>query len=88
MYPTGSKLQYIYDLLCDMKRSDSIAVYFEGGMSTCYTICGNVVEIPQPFRMTFGMFRSYATRIANEHGMVIKTRTGEEGNYLYIWRVI
>lgn len=92
MYPSGSKLQFTYDLLCSIPSGTAISVSFDSGISLCFTEgkqenC-KVVGIPEPFRMTHGMFRSYATRIANEQGMVIKTRTTNEGSTLFIWRVM
>ena len=92
MYPFGSKLQYVYELLCSIPQGTAISVSFSGGLSLCMTEGKDencrVVDIPEMFRMTHGMFRSYATRIANEQGMVIKTKTTRECSTMFIWRVM
>lgn len=92
MYPFGSKLQYVYELLCSIPQGTAISVSFSDGVSLCLTegIEDNckVIDIHEMFRMTHGMFRSYATRIANEQGMVIKTKTTGECSTMFIWRVM
>lgn len=92
MYPFGSKLQYVYELLCSIPQGTAMSVSFINGISLCVTegkeeSC-KAVDIPEMFRMTHGMLRSYATRIANEQGMVIKTRTTSECKTMFIWRVM
>lgn len=92
MYPDGTKLMFAYELLASMKSGESIGVHFENEYSSEIIKgdkenCGAAV-IPEKYRMTHNMFRSYCTRIANEHGMVIKTKTSESKKFMYIWRVM
>lgn len=92
MYPDGTKLMFAYELLSSMKSGELVGIHFENEYSS-EIIKGEkencrCVVIDEKYRMTHNMFRSYCTRIANEQGMVIKTKTSESKKFMYIWRVL
>lgn len=91
MHAEGSKMKFVYDHLAAMNSGEVISVHFENDLSDSLVMgykeeC-RLSDIPPEYRMNRNMFRSYAAKIAIAHNMNIKTKNGQMGKFLYIWKV-